>query len=357
MESNISSQPFFAAPRMWPIGYVLDSQYSPLRLERRFPNRNWRDAFEDLLAVEAGRDIISIESRKAEDEYAARNRYELASREIAEANFVAQEGPEVMKQAMVARQIAVNRQDSHHIKMFDEWLIPQMKSRYEASASKALETKANFEKARTATASSLKPRGHWIASLVNSGALPNWKWSTWHSIAGPMMAFNKRNPPADLDAGISVSEHELEQIFEKSQPHAFGTPPPLPLEQVKALTDGSITQQDSLSINRDPLKAFLPSPSSIVFQSAWSEPVQLAGDMVGTKVRFENTLVNGKTITKEFIQEPAKALEEVENARKYFEALRLGVINLQEAKEMDDVFRNAASGDALVRQDGGDLLE
>lgn len=201
---------------MWPIGYILDSHYSPLRLERHFPDRNWRDAFGDLLAVEAGRDIISNEDRLAENEYASRNRYELASRDIAKANFAAQEEPELMKQVMVARQLAVNRQASHHIKMFDEYLIPHMKSFYEASVSKALETKAKFERIRTATASSLKPRGQWIASLINSGAVPTWEWATYHSITGPIMYYGKRNPPVECEATFVISEHELEQTFAAS---------------------------------------------------------------------------------------------------------------------------------------------
>lgn len=329
---------YYATPRMWPIGYILDSHYSPLRLERHYPNRNWRDAFEDLLAVEAGRDMISNESRNAEDEYASRNRYELASRVIAEANLAAQENPKLLKEAMEVRQLAVKNGHHHHVKVLDEYFIPSIKSKSEGSASRALETKSAFEKNRTATASSLKPRGQWIASLINSGALPTWNWDTWQSIAGPMMNFTKQNPPppTELDAGISISEHELEQIFERGQPHAFGAPPPLPDEQVRALTNGSMTQLYGQSMNPDPLKAFLPSPSSIVFQSARSEPVQLPGGAVGTKVRFENTLANGKAVVKEFIQEPAKVLEEVENARKCFEMLIQGVAGIQLGKEMDE---------------------
>ena len=102
---------FYATPRMWPIGYILDSHYSPLRLERRLPNRNWRDAFEDLLAVEAGRDIISDEGRKAGDDYASRNRYELASRFIAEANLAAQKGPEMLRQTLEARSNGGDQQE------------------------------------------------------------------------------------------------------------------------------------------------------------------------------------------------------------------------------------------------------
>lgn len=56
---------FLASPRMGPIGYILNSPYSPLRLERQIPYKDWRDPFEDLLAIDAGRGMISKEDRKA----------------------------------------------------------------------------------------------------------------------------------------------------------------------------------------------------------------------------------------------------------------------------------------------------
>ncbi|KAI4210595.1 MAG: hypothetical protein LQ351_006573 [Letrouitia transgressa] len=40
-------------PKYWPIGYILGSSYSPLSLEEQFPEHKWRDAFEDLLAIES----------------------------------------------------------------------------------------------------------------------------------------------------------------------------------------------------------------------------------------------------------------------------------------------------------------
>ena len=247
--------------------------------------------------------------------------------------------------------MAVINKNSHHVKMIDEYFLPRLKSSREGYASKALETKTEFEKTRTATASSLKPRRQWIASMINSGALPTWEWDTWQSTAGPIMSFCKRNPPTELDASISFSEHELEQIFEKGQPHAVGIPPTLPPDLVKALTDGSV-RNDTMSVNPDPLKAFRPSPSSILMQTASSEPVQLATGMVGTKVVLKNTLADGKVVVKEFIQEPAKVLEEVENARKSFEMLRQGVSGILMSNEIKETL-----GNAFEHHDGGDLLE
>ena len=57
---------YLASPRMWPIGYLIGSPYSPLSIEQQIPERNWRDAFEDLLALESGGQMIDPESRERE---------------------------------------------------------------------------------------------------------------------------------------------------------------------------------------------------------------------------------------------------------------------------------------------------
>lgn len=46
-------------PRPWPVGFLIESPYSPLRVERELSNLNWWDAFEDLLALETGGEMIS----------------------------------------------------------------------------------------------------------------------------------------------------------------------------------------------------------------------------------------------------------------------------------------------------------
>jgi len=38
---------YHLSPRMWPLGYILSSPYSPFYLEQQMPDREWRDALED----------------------------------------------------------------------------------------------------------------------------------------------------------------------------------------------------------------------------------------------------------------------------------------------------------------------
>lgn len=54
---------FLMSPRMWPFGYILESSYSPLLVEEGLPGTHWRKAFEDLLALENGRDVMNEENR------------------------------------------------------------------------------------------------------------------------------------------------------------------------------------------------------------------------------------------------------------------------------------------------------
>ena len=61
------------------MGYLIDSPYSPFHVEQELPNRNWRNAFEDLLAIESGGEMISAESRQQERAVAAKISWERAS--------------------------------------------------------------------------------------------------------------------------------------------------------------------------------------------------------------------------------------------------------------------------------------
>lgn len=64
---------FFGDPfqARWPLGYLIFSPYSPLRLEQherlREHGSRWRDAFEDLLAVQAGQGLLELPQERARD--------------------------------------------------------------------------------------------------------------------------------------------------------------------------------------------------------------------------------------------------------------------------------------------------
>ena len=330
---------FFATPRMWPVGYILGSPYSPLRLEREIPSRNWRDAFEDLLALENGRQMIAPESRKAEDQYASKDRFELASRAIAISNSSLQELAKLKVQTLKDRQTAERERETHIVKWCDDHLLPSMQAEHDELTASARSIKALYEKNINATASSLKLRGQWIASLMNSGALPGWEWTASHTVDGPLMIYHKTDRSADMVADISILELELKEIFEDGQPYKISSPALLPPSVIKALTDSSIHNDRTQTIHPDPLRKYYPSPSSILKQAARAEPVKLRDGSTGTKVFFENQLADGTIVKKEFVQEPAKVFEEVEDAGKYMDMFTRTIIAEKKASELDQAYR------------------
>ena len=54
----------------WPVAYVVTNPYSPLHLEKQQPLKEygtkWRNAFEDLLAVQSGREMVDNSNRNAQ---------------------------------------------------------------------------------------------------------------------------------------------------------------------------------------------------------------------------------------------------------------------------------------------------
>ncbi|KAL9024585.1 MAG: hypothetical protein Q9196_006409 [Gyalolechia fulgens] len=314
-----------SAPRMWPLGFILDSPYSPLRLEQDVPALNWRDAFEDLLALEAGRPMIPEENRKAEDLFAAGNRFKMASWGISAINYLMQDREKLQAMFQEAHRAALKHKDKRKAESISENQLGSLKSDQERHAAHAQHFKAEYEEQTNSTASSLKPRGQWIASLMNSGALPAWNWMVHNSIKGPVLTFHRNDAPPGLENdGITISELEILQHFEAGRPFSFESPIPLPIRETRAVIDGNAILPH-IPVPNDPYEKFRPNKNSVMVQFARSEPVELPDGSIGSKTVITNRLANETIETKEFMQQPARLLEEVENARKSMEVVRENV--------------------------------
>ncbi|KAL8995980.1 MAG: hypothetical protein Q9169_004396 [Polycauliona sp. 2 TL-2023] len=318
---------YFATPRMWPIGYILGSSYSPLWIEQQMPDKNWRDAFEDLLALENGRKMVSPQSRKAEDEYMTHERFEQASFSIAECNHNLKQNTEMETTYRAALQRAVEQKEHNVVKTITNDLLPWIKSSNDENIARAQQVKTTYDFYQNSTASRLKMRGHWIASLMDSGALPAWKWGMCNSSDGPVMSFSKRNPPADLDAAIELSELELDQAFDEGRPIGFGSPALLSFTAIRALVDGTYNTPYP-DLPNDPLKKFRPSPSSVIVQQAECDLVKLPDGSTVPSVKVQNILGDGTTETKDFVHNPAGLLKEVTHAQLSMAMMRQAVNNM-----------------------------
>ncbi|KAL8881340.1 MAG: hypothetical protein Q9192_007817 [Flavoplaca navasiana] len=317
---------YFAARRMWPVGYILGSRYSPLRAELEMPSKNWRDAFEDLLALENGRDMIREDIRKAEDDHSARKRFDFASFAIAKCNHDLSEAQKLEAEYRATREEAVKHKDHRIAQSITDDVLPYVKSVGEGRIAYAVETRAHYERYKDWTASRMRMRGRWIASLVDSGALPGWKWGMHNSIHGPVMAFNKRDSSPETEASIRFSELEMQRVFEEGQAHSFGSPALLPTRAIKALTTNTRTPKRQ-NLPNDPLHKFEPSKSSIVYQEGECDLVKKSDGSTGPSVKIRNVMVDGTIESKTFAQDPEGLFDETQGATDSMQKMHRAVKN------------------------------
>ncbi|KAL8828864.1 MAG: hypothetical protein Q9170_006419 [Blastenia crenularia] len=308
---------------MWPIGYIMDNSYSPFRIERELPSMNWRDAFEDLLALEAGRPMIREEYRQAEAEFYSRYNFKHANYMISSINSLLLDRQKSRTKAQVLLKAAEEKGDVEAKDNLTQRLFPALKTDEERLITEAQRARDIFEVNTGAPASKLKPRGQWMASLMSSGALPDWNWSAVITSDGPVVVFDKLS---DSGAGFSTSELELIEGCEQGQPHKFGTPCPLPTVAMRAAIEHPYVLAPDMP--EDPFRSLRASKSSILGHGAVTEQIKLRDGSIGFKTIITNYLVNGATVKKEFTGEPVKLLEEIEHARLSMTSMRVAVETL-----------------------------
>ena len=316
---------YLSSSRMWPFGYIIESAYSPLRLEREISDQNWRDAFEDLLALNAGRDMLRPESRKAEDDRAAETRHRYTSDFIQTSNIMQRQRLRLQAQAMKKRRACVEDGETKNVANFDKGILPYLKYEIEASITAAQRVKTTFEAQRNARASHLKPPGHWMTSLITNGTAPGWSSLMTNSVDGPVMTFSRQGDPLEPDIAPRFSERELEETFEGRE-YQLGVPPALPSRLVDQVTNGSFHRKTS-RVAVGLIWQYRPSPSSILVQHAYAEPIKLPDGSIGAKAYIKNQLADRRVEVKEFVEEPGRVSEEMEFARQLMATVGEIVVN------------------------------
>ncbi|CAD6579449.1 MAG: hypothetical protein ASARMPREDX12_009172 [Alectoria sarmentosa] len=323
----ISDQETTPPTRMWPVDYILHSPYSPFHLERQLPKRQWRDAFEDLLALESTREMMSLDSRKLETELAVRILYGKCSTIIYGNNKFLSDIARERKRLLRSRQKAMLEGDTREISWIDDERLPTLGSVADAKVKTSKMTTKLVENAKHLQASELKPRGQWIASLISSGVLPGWssRLERGPSFGAQRMSMrnltNPRNESDEKDV-ITFTENELR--------HRFGDPesskPNVPSGGADSRATG---QRSDVIINNEdqnagkPSSRARPSPKSLIAQNTTSEGVLLPDGSTVNKVVLTNCYANGREERIEIMQDAAKVLEEVEKARMLMQGHRL----------------------------------
>ncbi|KAL9131467.1 MAG: hypothetical protein Q9217_000615 [Psora testacea] len=329
---------------MWPIGYLIASPYSPLQLESDVGGFNWRDRFEDLIALENGGEMISMESRRREAKVGHRLMFEGTRRLVDCLNADLRRNHRWLTIVNAWRQIARDDNMTQNIARADRDILPAINARNDEVLSHG---KATIELAReirdrkTAAASNSKSPGLWMSSLITSGALKGWMSIMANSNDGPY--YKLRKTTDDSDDGQCFTDLELMQKFKGGIPISVGSPnwstmdapyPRLPSMTGRAddgTFDGSLDLQTykQLSIKR-----------SILRQLASAEEVKYRNGTKATKVFLVNHYTDGSMERKEIIQDPVKVLQEVNEAQAQMELYRDAMLSepedwMLEAHEKD----------------------
>ena len=305
---------YFETPHMWPVGYILSSPYSPFCLEGNLPIINWRDAFEDLIAYESNGQLINTQSRDKEAEVAKRIRFENVHNSVSFINQQLKLDARGMTSMKEYRACAARANRPNIVSFIDNDGIPSWEKSTKDTVVKGQRMITDLEKHKNKPASWFKRRGEWIASLISSGALPGWTASLHDSADGALMDLRKTVKPPEGNARISITEAELDQLFDRGIPPVDGDPewttrdgkyPDAVLLPLPDLDTGSSHTELRLPTMRP----------SIIEQITKSEITRLSNGTLTTKVLLKNLFTNGKVEEKEIVDDAPRVLEEVDKAR------------------------------------------
>lgn len=324
------------SPRMWPIGYIIESPYSPFWIEQLLPARDWRNAFEDLLALASGGEMISPESRKKEKAVGANLTWDRASKCIEKLNNLNARDASQYKHV----QTTFNAAKSPGLQMdpsLISWMERKMSEAREMVQHRVAVAEAfkNWEATRRElSASRQKARGQWMASLITSGALGGWNSTLKDSEHGDLIVLRKEvvTPEDDQDS-IGFTERELREHFEDGKPLEDGVPgPPLyrvshrppvaPVDDHQFVDENSAPQTPP---DEPVVMSRVPERPCFWGQETTAERITLPNQKTATRVVMKNYLTDGGFEEKVMIQEPGKVLQEVEKAKALIEDRMFGL--------------------------------
>lgn len=262
--------------------------------------------------------MISLENRQQETETAVRILHGKASHLIHMVNRSLQGPANAEKILQESRERAMRKGDMSIVSRMDNQILPMVRSfskkaiHHSRMISQAVETKKHF------SASRLKQRGQWIASLISSGVLPGWCSILENGpTAGQqkLSMWKRTDPPARFDRpnGILFTENELEQ--------GFGDKDPSKSERSNGEVDefgiclDEYIVEVSVVREGDAWNFHSEASPHLTAQITASERLKLPDGSTINKVVLTNRLSKGREERLEITQDAGKVLEEVEKAR------------------------------------------
>lgn len=306
---------YFASPRMWPLGYILGSPFSPLNLEQQFPNLNWRDRFEDLLAFESGKKLISAVSRQNEAATASRIRNESAHTDISHVNQELQRNQDYVVLLQRLREVSVRMKDTGIVSMIDNDALPFQKKSSEMAIADGKAVISSLKDLQNKPASSYKKRVPWITSLISSGAMLGWESTVYDSSDGWQADVYKADGSGD---GHVFTELDLAMVFKEGYRLDFRSPIWSTYEgtynhfypQIEALCPEGETDPDAEHAYNaiDNIRpSVLSQLTTVQRRKSWNGSME-------TRVVLKNRFTDGQEEEKTIVNDASKVLEEVEKA-------------------------------------------
>ncbi|CAD6568389.1 MAG: hypothetical protein ASARMPREDX12_001392 [Alectoria sarmentosa] len=300
---------------MWPLGYILGSPYSPLNLEQQYPNLNWRDRFEDLLALESGNKMISAVSRQKEAATASRIRTESVHDDISHVNQDLQRNQDYVVLLQKLREVAVRMEDTASVSVIDNDALPFQKKSSEMTIANGKALIESLHDLRNKPASIYKKRVPWITSLISSGAMLGWESAIYDSADGWQADVYKADGSGD---GQVFSELDLSVIFKEGHRLDFKSPPWSTYEgsynliypQIEQLCpDGEADPDSEHAYNTiDNIRpSILSQLTTVQRRKSWNGSIE-------TRVVLKNRFTDGREEEKTIVNDASKVLEEVEKA-------------------------------------------
>ena len=340
---------YLSSARTWPLGYILNSPYSPLHLELQpSPNKKyfpWRDAFEDLLSVQSGGPLISQASRKQEGETMRHLHREHSNRDVQKINKNLHRCglwlriSEKMAELSAARAILA---DAKFHSVAREEAIPrfqQMLREQWAHGNHLVENMRRMDALEVLPPASMGMlRGQWIASLITSGAMKGWTSSLADSADGEYYCFSKAQP-SQLESpepeALCMTETELRRCFTEGMPLVPGRPSWITLSAPypgvwRASEEARLAEEATIGKNNDSEdrvralgEKYLPwrkqrrrrgleeeAPFVLrQFVSAEREEKGAGGEV---SVKLETQFEDGRSERKEIVGDKGRVLEEVD---------------------------------------------
>ena len=332
---------YFASPRMWPLGYILGSPYSPLALEHDFPKFNWRDRFEDLLALESGSKMISVVSRQNEMATASRIRSETAHSDINYINQELQRSQDLVVLLQRLREISVRNKESNTVSKIDDSL-PGQKMIQEELIGSGNDLIRHLKDLQDKPASRYKKKSHWVTSLVSSGAMSGWESALYHSADGWQADVYKADGSGD---GSVFTDMDLATTFREGSRLEFRQPEWSTIEG--ALIE-RYPELEQLSPEGDPdpdvehtydtLNRLRPYISS---QVTTAQPKKSWNGNIETRVVLKNRFTDGTEEEKTIVNDASKVLEEVEkfhaSSKEWHRSVGLALWELSFRKHKDNI--------------------